>query len=261
MGRISYLRDRQLKQRDAFTLTELLVLLPVVAMVGTLLFASLDSSKQTLQAAQCLSNMRQWGLAMGMYANDYHDYIPYEGGSPPIDGVFNSASAWYNILPHYIGQPALKDLYNSVPPNIPLPGQRSIYVCPSLTPGSQNGFGTSVNNPWFGYAMNRLNNGLGAHLYPRSLSALPSQVIFLSESENNLFPFTDGYIIGKFDPQTVPPRHSGGMNFVFVDGRAQWYEVDDYSRPMPMVSPVGAQIEWSKPQAVYWYPCSTCNKD
>src|ERR1039457_936598 len=191
-------------------------------MLGTLLFASLDSSKQTLQAAQCLSNMRQWGLAMGMYANDYHDYMPCEGSVlNPID-VGNSDS-WYNVLPHYINQLPLKDLYDSSPPNIPLPGQRSIYVCPSLTPGSQSPYGTDVNNPWFGYAMNRVLVGAfpsppGKGLYKRSIAALPGQVVLFSESENNTFPMTDGYYIGKYAFPAVPPRHSGGMNFVFVDG-------------------------------------------
>jgi prepilin-type processing-associated H-X9-DG protein len=252
-----------LKRRDAFTLTELLVLVPIVAMLGALLLASLGDAKQTLQAAQCLSNMRQWGLAMGMYCNDYHDYIPYEGtgcGSD-ISTVFNLV-AWFNVLPHYMNQTPLKDLYTSSPPNIPLPGQRSIYVCPSVTPGSQDGFGTSANNPWFGYAMDRLNNGASGHLYPRSLSALPGQVIFLSESENNCFPFTDGFIIGANGSNPpVPPRHSGGMNFVFVDGHAQWYALSDYGRPSSMSSPVGAQIEWASPKALYWFPCRTCNKN
>src|ERR1017187_7457911 len=100
-------RGTPMKRHDGFTLTELLVLLPIIAMLGTLLFASLDSSKQTLQAAQCLSNIRQWGLAMGMYCNDYHDYIPYVGGASPIDVGVN-LGACYNILPHYISKTPLK---------------------------------------------------------------------------------------------------------------------------------------------------------
>ena len=255
-----------MKRRDAFTLTELLVLVPIAAMLGTLLFASLDRSKQTLQAAQCLSNMRQWGLAIGMYCNDYNDYLPYTGaGSSQIDGGFN-LGAWFNIGAHYINQTPLKDLYGSSPPNIPLPGQKSIYVCPSLTTTAA-GFTLppTTSNPWFGYAMNRQMQGVlpsppGKGLYKRSVAALPGQVILLSESENTIFPFTDGYFLGPNAFPPVPPRHSGGMNFVFVDGHAQWYALADYGRPSPMSSQVSAQIEWSQPHAIYWFPCSTCNK-
>src|SRR5882724_8202485 len=109
-----------MKRRDAFTLTELLVLVPIIGLVGTVLFASLDDAKQTLQAAQCLSNMRQWGLAMGMYCHDSHDYMPYEGSANGVDDSID-LSAWFNVLPHYMNQTPLKDLYDSSPPNIPLP--------------------------------------------------------------------------------------------------------------------------------------------
>src|ERR1700687_712747 len=99
-----------MNRRDAFTLTELLVLIPTIALVGTLLLASLGDSKQTVQAAACLNNMRQWGLAFGLYSNDYQDFIPNEGGaSIPLDQDYN-LSAWFNVLPHYINQTALKDL-------------------------------------------------------------------------------------------------------------------------------------------------------
>ena len=168
--------------------------------------------------------------------------------------------AWFNILPHYINQTPLKDLYNSTPSKIPLPGQKSIYVCPSLTAPSASYTGQpSASNPWFGYAVNRVNTGSAGQLYTRSKSALPGQVILLSESENNSYPFTDGYYIGPNAPEQVPPRHSGGMNFVFVDGHAQWYKLDDYSRNSQTFSQ-GAEIEWSVPRAVYWFPCKTCNK-
>jgi prepilin-type processing-associated H-X9-DG protein len=247
-----------MKQRDAFTLTELLVLVPIIGLVGAVLFASLDSDKQTLQAAQCLSNMRQWGLAMGMYCNDWHDYMPYEGSANGVDDNLD-LSAWFNVLPHYINQTPLKDLYNSSPPNIPLPGQRSIYVCPSLIPGSQGmGSGSSNSIPWFGYALNRVLEGRmpsppGKGLYKRSLAALPAQVILFSESENNSFSFTDGAFLGQ-----VPPRHSGGMNIVFVDGHAQWYKLADYSRTANEAS--NALNEWIISRVVYWFPCRTCNK-
>ena len=261
MVNISNLSGQQLKRRDAFTLTELLVLLPIMAMVGALLLASLDSSKQTLQAAQCLSNMRQWGLAMGMYANDYHDYMPYEGTSSGIDAGFN-LGAWFNVLPRYMNQTALKDLYTSSPPNIPLPGQRSIYICPSVAAPAANYAGTpTASNPYFGYAMNRVLTGALGKVYARSKAALPGQVIFLSESENDSFPFTDGFFLGKLAVPSVPPRHSGGMNFVFIDGHAQWYKLDDYSRTK--VESSNADAEWAKPRVLYWYPCGdpdTCNK-
>jgi len=255
-----------MRRREGFTLTELLVLMPVAALLGTLLFASLDDAKQKLQASQCLNNMRQWGLAIGMYCNDYNDYMPYEGTSVGIDAGPNLA-AWFNVLPHYINQTPMKDLYDSSPPNIAVPGKKSIYICPSVT-SMDPAIPTppTTNTPYFSYAMNRVLTGAGGRVYKRTIAALPAQVILFSESENNQYPFTDGYFIGfsGTPPQNIP-RHSGGDNFVFVDGHAQWYTQADYSRTK--AESTNADVEWGttkpKQRKVYWFPCGDpdlCNK-
>jgi len=189
-----------LNQRDAFTLTELLVLLPVIAMLGALLLAPLDSAKQTLQGAQCLSNLRQWGLALALYANDYQDYTPFGGlGNGYPLNIPPNLGAWFNSLPRYINQPSLNDLYTSTPPRIPLPGTRSVYICPSALPGSQGNLGTDVNNPCYVYQINRVLNGVLAscpdNLYKRSIAVYPSRTVFMCDSDlagGSAYPFTDG---------------------------------------------------------------------
>src|SRR5207249_11367316 len=124
----------------------------------------------------------------------------------------------------------------------------------------------TVDNPYFGYAVNRVMQGSlpsppGNGQYRRSKAALPGQVILFSESQNNYWPSTDGYRLGIYAPTPVPPRHSGGMNFVFVDGHAQWYTQDDYSRTVAEVNnTTGSQIEWSQTRKIYWWPCRTCKK-
>ena len=250
------------KARRAFTLIELLVVIAIIGILAAMLLPALNKAREKANAVSCLGNMRQWGLAMGLYCDDWNDVMPYEGGSPPIDGGFN-VGAWYNVLTAYIGNPALQDLYNSTPKRIPLPGQKSIYVCPSLKPGTQGSYGTDANNPWFAYDMNRVLQGAQPlpGQYKRNVADKASETIFLTESDNSSFSFTDGYFIGPNGPNLIAPRHSGGMNFVFVDGHAQWYSLADYGRPTPMLSAApGAQVEWAVPRNIYWYPCRTCNK-
>jgi prepilin-type processing-associated H-X9-DG protein len=249
-----------MKYRAAFTFAQTLVISSVGILLAGLLLPSLDDAKQKLQATQCLSNMRQWGMAIGMYCNDYQDYMPFDGLATDITQGF-SLVAWYNVLPHYINQPPLKDLYSSSPPNIPLPGSRSIYICPSAPAIS---YTPTAAKPYFSYAMNRCNVGLSGRRYPRSKSALPAQVILLSESENDEYPFTDGYYIGVYGtPPANTPRHFGGRNFVFVDGHAAWYATNDYSRTAAeMNNGTGSLIEWihNPPYKIYWWPCRNCPK-
>ena len=242
-----------MKNRYAFTFTEMLVLASIGFLLIGAALPSLDGAKQKLQASQCLSNMRQWGLAMGMYCNDYHDYMPDEGDAGiPLDTDFN-LHAWFNVLPHYINQTPLKDLYATN--QIPVPRSRSVFVCPSAP---AIGYAPTVNQAYFSYAMNRVLTGVLSvcpnNLYKRSIAALPSQVIMVSESEDDgpYNPFTDGYYLGQ-----NTPRHYGGDNFVFVDGHTEWIQYDIYKRTY-----LGYQAnnEWVFSKQVYWFPCRTCDK-
>lgn len=62
--------------RRGFTLIELLVVIGIIAILAALLFPALAAAKQSAYKAQCASNLKQWGLAINMYAGDYTDYFP-----------------------------------------------------------------------------------------------------------------------------------------------------------------------------------------
>src|SRR5208283_3544789 len=108
------------KSKHAFTLTELLVLVPVAVLLGTILLAVSNDATQQLQAAACLNNMRQWGLGFMLYANDWKDYYPYDGDYAAPMCVGSNTNAWFNVVPQYIGQKSLCSLYVAGTPPTPL---------------------------------------------------------------------------------------------------------------------------------------------
>src|SRR6266571_7115543 len=57
-----------------FTLVELLVVIAVIAILAALLLPALSRAKSSAKSAACKSNLRQQGLALIMYVDDYGKY-------------------------------------------------------------------------------------------------------------------------------------------------------------------------------------------
>ncbi|MEJ5170735.1 MAG: prepilin-type N-terminal cleavage/methylation domain-containing protein [Fimbriimonadales bacterium] len=64
---------RQLRHASAFTLVELLVVVAIIAILAAILFPVFAQAKLAAQRAKDLSNQRQLGLAIAMYASDNDD--------------------------------------------------------------------------------------------------------------------------------------------------------------------------------------------
>lgn len=62
--------------RSAFTLIELLVVIAILAILAALVVPALSRAKESARSTQCLSQMRQIGLAVHLYADENQDEFP-----------------------------------------------------------------------------------------------------------------------------------------------------------------------------------------
>ncbi len=126
-------------RRGGFTLVELLVVIGIISMLVAILLPSLRKARLAAQNVVCRSNLRQIHLALAMYAQAEHDYIPANS---------TGAGNWhYHVgLGGYFGDPqnAVSGVYNPfLGPTWP------ILRCPSEYPfQANNGWITSEYENW-----------------------------------------------------------------------------------------------------------------
>ena len=195
-----------------FTLPELLVVLAVIAALGSLLLPALSRAREKSKAAQCLGNLQQWSLALSLYLHDNNDAIPRRGqGVQPLHDL-DRPDDWINALPPLIGLPAFQTL--AATGKIPKPRDLSVYVCPTAR---------ATTNEYF------LSYGMNFYLSPTLRPAphrlpeipRPASLVFMADggcAHSSTVPSSQAY--------STQAQHGSRANLTFLDGHAQFLRGD-----------------------------------
>ena len=201
---------RRARLSEAFTMVELLVVIAIVAVLASLLLPGLARAKEKAHSTQCVSNLRQWELALSLYLHDHEDFIPRRGqGVQPLF-VIDRAEDWFNALPPMIELPSYQELATNAA--IPQPGDRTIFVCPDAKPSGSGHFLSYAMNiylsPWIRPSPHRLCE------IPR-----PEALAFLADGPG-------GYssTVPSIMPYSVKARHGDRANVAFLDGHVQSFD-------------------------------------
>jgi hypothetical protein len=172
----------------------------------------LSQAQAKARSAQCISNLRQWGLAYHQYADDNKDFLPRRGqGVQPL-AVIDRTEDWFNALPSYFTLQPYQQIFAANGKLKPRSG--SVFVCPAASdPGS---------NHFLPYGMNM---NLCPWNLPQAIKftevARPLQVVAMADAPG---PYASTF--PSANPYSVLARHARRVNLLFLAGQVNSYPGD-----------------------------------
>jgi prepilin-type N-terminal cleavage/methylation domain-containing protein len=92
----------QRRMSRAFTLIELLVVIAIIAILAAILFPVFAQAREKARGAACLSNVKQLGLSLQMYAQDFDETLPNHVGDAANFLAPNAPQNWARAMSPYV---------------------------------------------------------------------------------------------------------------------------------------------------------------
>lgn len=277
------------RRYTGFTLIELLVVIAIIAILAAILFPVFAQAREKARAITCISNLKQIGMGVMMYVQDYDEKYPMSQSWH--NGV---QVAWQGLVNPYI---KADKTYRAADGQTQAWGDGPLFRCPSF-PDNQS----AMYGPHIDLFTDEWQDGVvssGKPTVPMAALDAPADKIMIAEKGRNQgswgwlyygtwqWDWADGLgkdangrineandnsniAIGKYDPNKgdcdgspsadavyggcgmLPRyRHNKTSNFVFADGHAKAMTKGSVKWYRNVFIPVGEPAKWV---AEGWYP-------
>jgi prepilin-type N-terminal cleavage/methylation domain-containing protein/prepilin-type processing-associated H-X9-DG protein len=199
--------------RHGFTLIELLVVIAIIAILAAILFPVFAQARSKARQAACLSSLKQLGLAVSLYAQDYDEAFPIATAWGPRWGPTD-----FKTNPQYLSPNPDANQQGLIEPYLK---NTPIWFCPNVSPDIVSPGGFTYRRNGTTYIWNHrtaANHLISGRRQARIARPAEAPVIW------------DMPYWGYPNPWNLQPAHSVGINVVYADSHVRYRVFDRPSK-------------------------------